>query len=40
MIKKNEDGNLICALRKSKGHSQTAFADRLGVSSQAVAIFN
>ena len=37
MINKAEVGNRICSLRKEKGFSQTAFAEKLGVSAQAVS---
>lgn len=37
MINKIDVGNRICKLRKQAGYSQTIFADKLGVSPQAVS---
>lgn len=37
MISKTEVGNRICALRKQYNYSQTSFAEKLGVSAQAVS---
>ncbi len=37
MINKAEVGNRICSLRKGSGFSQAAFAEKLGVSAQAVS---
>lgn len=37
MINKTKVGSRICSFRKAKGYSQTEFAEKLGISAQAVS---